>query len=257
MPFGPQAGSGFMSPTPQQPMGMDPNQQWAMQDAARQQAMMYGMRGMLNNQYSGNAQSLGMSGARLGNSALGNPLGSVLRPVGQAVKSAASGLLGTGAQQSYNVGGATTLGNASANAAGLTASQTAGSQAATSAAQSSPSLLGVAGQGLGIAAAGYGAYAGFTGAQKSLDNLHTALSYGLSPEHEAELRQATFRSGAQSAAVGGIAGGLSGSSYGPYGAVVGAALGGAPGAYQAWQSADSGGERFEAQKQFQRNPFRR
>lgn len=254
MPFGPQAGSGYLAPTPQQPQPMDPYQQWSMQNQASHEAMMQAMGGGFDQQYRGNLQGLGMLGARGANTALGNPIGSVLRPVGAAVKNAASSLLGS-APQSYTVGGPTTLGSASVAQAGLS---NAGEQAATSAAEDAgPSLLGVAGQGLGIAALGYGAYSGFHSGQEAIRRLHEAQSYGLSPEQEAKLRMDTFRSGAQSSVIGSVGGALGGSSYGPIGIAAGAALGGAPGAIQAWQSADSGGDRWEMQKQFQRNPFRR
>lgn len=253
MPFGPQAGSGYLSPTPQQPMPMDPYQQWSMQNQASHEAMMQAMGGGFDQQYRGNLQGLGMSGAKLGNTLAGNPMASLLRPIGSAVKSAASSLLGN-APQSYTVGGTTTLGANSVAQAGLSN----GEQAAVSAVNdASPSILGVAGQGLGLAALGYGTYSGFHSGAEAIRRLHEAQSYGLSPEQESKLKMDTFRSGAQGSAVGALGGGLAGASYGPWGIAAGAALGGAPGAVQAWQSADDSGDRWEMQKQFQRNPFRR
>jgi hypothetical protein len=274
MPFGPQAGSGFMSPTPQQPMGMDPMADWTMQNDARQQALMHGMRGMLNNQYQGNLQGAGMMGARVANQGLGNPIGQALAPVGQAVRSGASalkGLAGFGAQQSYNVGGPTTLGATSASSAGLTAGQglstgagpgtypaAGGSLAGDTAGAGGSGAGSLLGPALTYAGAAYAGYSGITGAQARTDRLHEAISYGMSDEDAAALKQKTFNAGVHDSGIGaltGAAGGFLGA--GPVGAVVGGIGGGIGGAAQAWQSADSGSERWEMQKEFQKNPFKR
>lgn len=245
--IGPQAGGGFLSPQPQQPQmqpGAGQYDDWSMQNQAQQMALMHAMHGMLAQQGQGNLQTGGMALARGANQALGNPIGQVLRPVGNAIQSGASGirnLVSGAAPQSYTQGGATTLAAGSPGLSGGAASSapsTAG--AGTSAVlDSNASTLGQLTPALSLAGSAYSAYAGVNAATRTTENLHQALSYGISDEEEAKLRQEQFDKGIGSFGVGSALGLLGGG-------ILGAAAGGAGGATQAYNAYDKPSDAWHA-----------
>lgn len=269
MPMGPQAGGGFISPSPQQPQGGDHYADWSMQNQAQQEALMHAMHGMLGQQGQQNVQTAGEGLARGANQAFGNPVGQLLRPIGQAVRSGAGAVrsgLGFGSQapaQSYTMGGQTTLGASAAPGAGTAASSLSGASSLpaeaagpASASVAAPTLGSYVAPALSLVGSGYAAYAGIENANRATGNLHQAISYGLSPEQEAQLRQEQFDKGIGSFGVGSGVGALGGFlSAGPVGAVIGGVAGGAGGATQAYNAYDNPHDAFKAFADLPRHPL--
>ena len=154
--------------------------------------------------------------------------------------------LGRGMQLAATQGGralATTISSSTAASLGATAA---------------PSAASTLGSGLGLAAAGYGAYKSNVQAGQNIHGLNQAIGSGtLDPQEEAALRQRSFNAGLVNAGIGGVGGALAGSTFGPVGTVVGALAGGSGGIRQAWQSEPDNQSRLQAQIEFQRHPFRR
>lgn len=153
---------------------------------------------------------------------------------------------------------ASAVGGAGAAAASMLPPEAAGAASPSVAPAAGASLGSMFGQGLGVAAVGYGAYSANRNAEQDVAGLNAAINSGsLSPDQERAARQSSFNAGMVSEGIGGAGGVLGGSSFGPIGAVVGGLLGASGGARQAWESEPDNQSRFQALAQFQKDPFKK